>query len=43
MWILFGVEAKLVGCAVYDASLDAAAGHPDGKSVGVVIAAIAVL
>src|ERR1051325_8937776 len=43
MTMLDRVEAKLIGGAVRDAALDAAAGHPYGKAVNVVIAAIASL
>ena len=32
--VLDGVEAELVGRAVDDAALDAAAGQPDGEAVG---------
>ncbi len=35
-----GVVAEVVGGSVDVAGLDAAAGHPDGETVGVVIAAI---
>ena len=38
-----GVEAELVGFAVGDAAFDAAAGHPDGEAVGVVVASVAAL
>ena len=38
--VLDGVEAELVGRAVDDAALDAAAGQPDGEAVGVVVAAV---
>ena len=41
--VLDRVEAKLVGGAVDDAALDAAAGHPDGEAVGVMIAAVGAL
>ena len=38
-----GVEAELVGRAVDDAALDAAAGEPGGEAVGVVVAAVRLL
>ena len=38
--VLDGVEAEFVGRAVGDAALDAAAGHPDGEAVGMVVAAV---
>ena len=41
--VLDGVEAELVGGAVDDAALDAAAGHPDREAVGMVVAAVAAL
>ena len=41
--VLDGVEAELVGRAVDDAALDAAAGQPDREAVGVVVAAVAAL
>ena len=41
--VLDGVEAELVGGAVDDAPLDAAAGQPDGEAVGVVVAAVVAL
>ena len=41
--ILDGVQADVVGRAVADAALDAAAGHPDREAVGIVIAAVAAL
>ena len=40
--ILGDVVAVIVRCAIGDAWLDAAAGHPDGKASGVMIAAIIV-
>ena len=40
MPVLDGVEAELVGRAVDDAPLDAAAGHPDREAVVVVVAAV---
>ena len=41
--VLDGVEAELVGGAVGDAALDAAAGQPDREAVGVVVAAVGAL
>ena len=41
--ILDGVEAELVGGAVDDAPLDAAAGHPHRKREGMVVAAVGAL
>ena len=41
--VLDGVEAELVGRAVDDAPLDAAAGHPDREAVVVVVAAVGAL
>ena len=41
--VLDGVEADLVGRAVDDAALDAAAGHPDREAVDVMVAAVAAL
>lgn len=41
--VLDGVETELVGCAMNDAPLDTAAGHPGGEAEGVVVAAVAVL
>ena len=41
--VLHGVEAELVGRAVDDAPLDAAAGHPDREAVIVVVAAVGAL
>ena len=41
--VLDGVEADLVGRAVDDAALDAAAGHPDREAVDVVVAAVGAL
>ena len=41
--VLDGVETQLVGRAVHDASLDAAAGHPDREAVVVVVAAVGAL
>ena len=38
--VLDGVEAELVGRAVDDAALDAAAGHPDGEAERMVVAAV---
>src|SRR3954454_6411820 len=38
--VLDGLEAELVGGAVDVAALDAAAGHPDGETVVVVVAAV---
>ena len=38
-----GVEAEFVGGSVDGAAADAAAGHPDGESVGVVVAAVGAL
>ena len=37
--VLDGGAAQLVGLADADAALDAAAGHPHGEAVGVVVAA----
>ena len=36
------VVAELVGLAVHDAGLDAGACHPDGKTLGMVVAAVVV-
>ena len=41
--VLDGLEAELVGGAVGQAAFDAAAGHPHGEAVGIVIAAVAAL
>ena len=41
--VLDGVEAELVGRAVDDAALDAAAGQPDGEAVRVMVAAVGTL
>ena len=41
--VLDGVEADLVGRAVNDAALDAAAGHPDREAVDVMVAAVGAL
>ena len=38
-----GMEADLVGLADDDSRLDAAAGHPHGEAVGVMVAAVAFL
>jgi len=35
----FGPTAKLVGCAVADARLNACAHHPTSKAIGIVVAA----
>src|SRR5438132_8932277 len=39
--IFDGVVAQLIGAAVRDAALDAAAGQPDGEALDVVVAAVA--
>src|SRR6266699_5808949 len=39
--VLDGLESKLVGCAVANAALKAAASHEHGEAVGIVIAAVA--
>ena len=41
--VLDGVVAELVGLAVGDAGLDAAAGQPDGKALDVMVAAVALV
>ena len=41
--VLDGVEADLVGRAVDDAALQAAAGHPDGEAEDVMVAAVGTL
>src|SRR5260221_12823298 len=38
--VLDSVKTKLVGLAVYDAALDAAASQPDRKTVGMMVAAV---
>src|SRR5262249_59006662 len=38
--LLDGLETQVVGCAVDVASLDAAAGHPHGEAVVVMVAAV---
>src|SRR5204863_2299163 len=38
-----GVEAYLIGAAMNYAALDAAAGHPDGEAIGVVVAPVGAL
>src|SRR5579872_918992 len=40
--ILGDVVAVIVGCAICDAGLDAAAGHPDGEAAWMVVAAVVV-
>ena len=40
-FIFDGVEAEFVGFAVLDTAFDAAAGHPHGEGIRVVVAAIA--
>ena len=37
--VLHGVEAEFIALAMRDAGFDAATGHPDGESVGMMIAA----
>ena len=43
MTILDGVEAKLVGRAMGDPPLEAAAGHPDRETEGMMIASVSPL
>ncbi len=42
-FVFDGFVAELIGGAVVDAGFDAAAGHPNGKTFGIVIAADAAL
>src|SRR5712672_3276313 len=41
--VFYGMEANLVGGAVDDSGLDAAAGHPHGEAERMMIAAVGVL
>ena len=38
--VLLGGEAEFVGAANDGASFDSTAGHPDGESIGIVVAAV---
>src|SRR5437870_2488501 len=43
MTVFDSVETEIVGGAVDDAALDAAAGEPDGEAVNVMVASVAAL
>ena len=39
-WVLDGSEAKFVGCSVDGSAFDSAAGHPQGETPVIVVAAL---